>query len=237
MSRSRQNGSRYLRSSSMFALWRRLQRRERTWERRLRQVPHLEQEAARIGLPLSLPMPPYTPLRTGGLDRFEDDATRRRTRSTTLVTAAIAILRRNGTTRFSRPEVIRASREADPAGQGVSLSVLYQNPQCAELIAKANGKLEHEPSHIPAAARRLGRRALIQRIANLEAALDELTTTVTAANEQILARSTLGLRQDVAAVLDEIAQKQVVPIGRPSSRWAAAVPQRARTALSDRSPF
>lgn len=237
MSRSRQKGSRYLRNSSMTALWNRLQRQEQAWERRMRQASELDGEAVRIGLELAIPRPPYTLLRTGCLTRFADDAIRRRNRSTSLVEAAIARLRQGGATRFRGPDVVAASQHADPEGRGVSLSVLYQNSECARLVAKANGKLEHQPTHVPASARRLGRRALVRRIADLETALGELTTAIAAANEQILARRTLSLRQDVAAALHEIEQHQVVPIGRPSSRWAAAVPQRMRTASSERSPF
>lgn len=237
MIRRRSQGSRYLRNSSMTALWSRLQRQERTFERRMRQALELKSEAARIGLELAIPTSAYTPLRTGGLARFADDEIRRRTRSTSLVEAAIAHVRQRGATRFGGADIVAASRHADPEGKGVSLSVLYQNPECARLVAKANGKLKHVPSHIPASARRLGRRTLIRRIAGLEAALGELTTALTAANEQILAKRTLSLRHDVAAALDEIEQHQVVPIGRPSSRWAAAVPQRMHTASSDRSPF
>lgn len=237
MSRSRQKGSRYLRNSSMTALWKRLQRQERAWGRRMGQASELESEAARIGFKLVVPRSEYTALPTGSLARFADSEIRRRIRSKTLVEAAIALLRDCGATRFSRPDIVTASRRADPGGKGVSLSALYQNPECARLVARANGKLEHEPSHIPASARRLGRRAIVQRIADLEAALGELTTALARANEHILARRTFSLRQDVAAALNEMAQHQVVAVGRPSSKWAAAVPQRMRTASSDRSPF
>jgi hypothetical protein len=227
--------SRHLRNSSMMSLWRRLERQEQTYARRMRQAAEADREAARVGLP-AIAKPSYAPLRTGVARFLGYEATRRK-RSQTLVAAAITRLREQGYTKFPRPDIVTASREADPEGKGISLSVLYQSAECSLLIAKANGKLEHVPTQIPAGVRRLGRKAIVRRIARLEAAIRQLTTDLTDVNEQIISRHAMRLSHEVSLSLHQNAHHQAPSVGSSGSRSASAVPQRMRTAANDSSPF